>query len=207
MVGIGTIFTIGIIGAVIAGGYALSRNTDKIGSALSRGVEGYLTNPLGNWFDNLWTDITNVSSPATSGPSSLAGETVASYNDSTITIPADTTVNTDGTVSSDTPPLLTLSEWEKQYAISELEKNRLLTIAENEAFEESIKRPVYESGYYFINTIGSVWDTQQYLTSFQAGKYAESYKAEGDYSNIHYIGQDALGEAGFKLFQKSQNYL
>jgi len=56
MVSIGTILTLGIIGAIGVGGYAVYRNLDKIGGALSTGVEKSITDPLGNWLDNLFKD-------------------------------------------------------------------------------------------------------------------------------------------------------
>jgi len=63
--------------------------------------------------------------------SSIAGETVPFGDDeSTVTIPADTIVNPDGTVSSSTPPLLDLSEEARQEALRQLELNRQRSIAE-----------------------------------------------------------------------------
>ena len=59
MVSIGTIFILAIAGAVAVGGYALYRNADKVGGALSRGVETSITNPLGSYFDNLWKDTSS----------------------------------------------------------------------------------------------------------------------------------------------------
>jgi len=68
MVSIGTIFTLGAIGAVIAGGFALFANRDKLGGALSRGVEENLTNPLGDYFDSLWTGLNNNVQSLSGGP-------------------------------------------------------------------------------------------------------------------------------------------
>lgn len=58
MVSIGTIFSLAIAGAVAAGGYALYRNADKVGGALTRGVEKNVSAPFGNYLDNLWKDTT-----------------------------------------------------------------------------------------------------------------------------------------------------
>jgi len=57
MVSIGTIFTIGIVGAVAAGIYAVSRNTDKIGGALTRGTEEYISKPFANYLDSLFQSL------------------------------------------------------------------------------------------------------------------------------------------------------
>lgn len=54
MVSIGTIITIGIAGAIAAVGYGAYVNREKIGRAVQRGVTGSVTNPIGNYFDNLF---------------------------------------------------------------------------------------------------------------------------------------------------------
>ena len=59
MVSIGTIFSLAVVGAVAAGGYALYRNTDKIGGALTRGLEKNVSAPFGNYIDNLWKDTSS----------------------------------------------------------------------------------------------------------------------------------------------------
>lgn len=67
MVSVGTIFSLAVIGAVAAGGYAVYRNTDKIGGALTRGLEKNVVSPFGNYIDNLWKDAgTNIVSTTTS---------------------------------------------------------------------------------------------------------------------------------------------
>ena len=207
MVSLGTILTLGAVGAIIAGGYAVYRNADKIGGGISRGVEETLVTPLGKWADSLWSGIANSSQGPTSGPSSIAGQTVESYKDSTIFIPKDTFVNPDGTVTSSTPPLLNLSPEEKSSAIIALEENKLKTIAENEAFDKTFSK----AGYYYFDVAGSKYDTQQYLSAQFA---TDLFKADpskifspGGLENVTYIGQSALQEAGFKLFGKSKGYL
>jgi len=59
MVSIGTIISFGVIGAIIAGSYAVYRNSDKIGGALSRGLQTNITTPLGSWADSLFTNTSN----------------------------------------------------------------------------------------------------------------------------------------------------
>lgn len=69
MVSVGTFLSIGIIGAIAVGGYALYRNADKAGGAVSRGVQTSITNPLGNYFDNLWKNTpTNSNNPSAGTP-------------------------------------------------------------------------------------------------------------------------------------------
>jgi len=200
MVSLGTIFTLGIIGAVSVGVYALYRNADKIGGAVSRGVEETFVNPLGNWADNLWSSIENPFETSTSNASSLAGQTVASVNDSTIFVPADTTVNPDGTVSSDTPPLLELSPEEKQYATDIQKEN----VDESQRVLDSLKE-----GYYYFNFTGSKYDYQAKLTSEEANRYNTfAFSDKTDLlENVAYLGQSKLGESGLKLFAQSKNYL
>ena len=70
MVSVGTIFSLAFIGALAAGGYALYRNADKVGGALTRGVEKNVSTPVGNYLDNLWKDTT-------SGISNTATNTIA----------------------------------------------------------------------------------------------------------------------------------
>jgi len=72
-------------------------------------------------------DFTNIFAGFQDQLSSLAGQTVDG-----ITIPADTTVNPDGTVSSSTPPTFDLTEFERQAALDALEINRLRSQLENE---------------------------------------------------------------------------
>lgn len=54
MVSPGNVVSAIVAGAVIASGYGLYVNREKIGAALSRGVESTITNPLGNYFENLF---------------------------------------------------------------------------------------------------------------------------------------------------------
>ena len=59
MVSIDTIFSLAVVGAVAAGGYALYRNADKVGGALTRGLEKNVSAPFGNYIDNLWKDTSS----------------------------------------------------------------------------------------------------------------------------------------------------
>lgn len=209
MVSVGTILTLGIVGAISIGAYAVYRNADKLGGALSRGVEASVTNPLGQWADNLWSSIAQPSqNPSVPTSSSLAGQTVASVKGSTITIPKDTTVHPSGIVTSSTPPLLNLSPSEKTSASAALAANRLKTMQQNQAFAKSTEP---KAGYYYFNVVGSKYDTQQYVSADFAKQLfsadpSKIFNPKG-LTDITYIGKSALQQAGFTLFGKSKGYL
>lgn len=81
-------------------------------------------------------DFTNIFQGFQDQLSSIAGQTVPSGTDgTTVTIPSDTIINADGTVSSSTPPLLTLDAASKEEALRQLEINRLRSILEQELAE------------------------------------------------------------------------
>jgi len=72
-------------------------------------------------------DFTNIFKSINDNLSSLAGQTVDG-----VTIPADTTVNPDGTVTSSTGPTLDLSDEARAAALRELELNREIARLENQ---------------------------------------------------------------------------
>jgi len=57
MVSVGTIFSLALVGALGVGIYAVYSNAGTIGNALSRGIQKNVSNPLGNYFGNLWQGI------------------------------------------------------------------------------------------------------------------------------------------------------
>jgi len=67
MVSVGTLLSLGIIGAIGIGAYALYRSSGAVGSALSRGVETSLVNPIIDWANSLFK--ISPASVATSGSS------------------------------------------------------------------------------------------------------------------------------------------
>jgi len=66
MVSIGTVLTLGIVAAVGIIGYGLYRNSAAVGSALSRGTQTNVIDPLGNYFNNLFGGSTNGKAPTKS---------------------------------------------------------------------------------------------------------------------------------------------
>jgi len=74
--------------------------------------------------------------------SSIAGETIVQDDESTITIPADTTVNPDGTVTSSTGPLLDLSDTAEQEALAALVEGRTKSELEN-TLAETLQDPFF----------------------------------------------------------------
>jgi len=197
MVSVGTVISLIVGGAIIAGGVAVFSNLDKIGGAFTRTVEGSITKPFADYLDNIFKDNgTNTQG----GESSIAGQTVPSVNDSTIFIPDTTKVQPSGIVTSDTPPILTLSPEEKASAT-------FIQKANVSQSDLSLGR----EGYYYFNVVGSEFDTQQFLTSAKA-KFLSSVDPKvlfnpGGLTNINFIGQSALQEGGFNLFGSSKGYL
>jgi len=53
MVSIGTVLTLGIVAAVGIAGYAVYRNLGKVGAVVSQGVVKSVSDPFGNWLDNV----------------------------------------------------------------------------------------------------------------------------------------------------------
>ena len=102
MVSIGTVLTLGIIGAGVAGAYALYRSGGAIGGALSRGVEASLVNPIVDWANNLF----KIPGVGAVGP----GSTVPSNTTSDIIVQAGGIVPVPGFVDDPTkfnPPGVT----------------------------------------------------------------------------------------------------
>jgi len=209
MVSIGTVFTIGIIGAVAAAGYAVYRNADAIGSALSRGVEGYFTNPLGNWVDDLFRNLS-------------IGPGVKTNGETSSTVPPPPGPGEEGTgfweglVGTDEGPALPADKNLTQVAF-EIWYNEHFGPKEDppiEIIDETPPGPIPQSeiptsdpiqslaGWYYRNFApGGRADEQIFLKEGTADRLtARGY-------DLRYLGQDELGEAGFQLFGKSQGYL
>jgi len=74
MVSVGTFLTIGIIGAVGVLGYVLYRNADKLGGALSSVVETKLTNPFGDYLENLSNSFTGSGGATTPAGATTPGD-------------------------------------------------------------------------------------------------------------------------------------
>jgi len=206
MVSLGTIFTLGVVGAVIAGGYAVYRNSDKIGAALSRGVAAELTNPLGEWADNLWASIAGPSDGSGPGPSSIAGETVI-HEGAAVDIPSDTYVGDSGIVTG-SPPTQTLVPEDEQTALDALAAAREEAKRLNEQDFANVG-PNFSEGYYYFNFLGSQYDYQAKLSASEAELFSEEALRDPSdfFENIKYLGRSKLGETGLNLFAKSQNYL
>jgi len=194
MVGLGTIFGVLIAGTVAVGSYALYVNRDKLGGALSRGVEKNISNPLGAWFDNAWSGVTN--------PTKGTGLSK--------TTPQPTTTTTLTKSGFTQTPLLTPQGLTQQQVLQKA-PNLIpvqTTLARTPAYRPST---AYKAGYYYFDVKGRQYDTQQYKTAAQIKQIRSIdpkllYNPEG-LRAITYIGKSKLGAAGFELFGKSQNYL
>jgi len=211
MVSVGTVISLIAGGAIIAGGIAVFSNLGGIGSAFTRGVEESISKPFRDYLDSLFQ---NGATSTESNQSSIAGETVAFDNTSSVFIPGDTQVNPDGTVSSSTPPLLSLSPQEKAIATTIQQQNVILS---QQALDESIASRLSggftggEEGFYYFNVVGSEFDTQQFLSAESAQKLKSADPNilfnPGGLTDIKFLGKTPLQEASFKLFGESQNYL
>lgn len=213
MVSVGTVASLGIIGAIVIGGYALYRNSGKIGGALSRGVETNLTSPLGNYFDNLWKGTpTNSNSSSTitqdRGPTSEQlqkerlelndryqkqyqqqyGQTIKGYQDTLDVYKKLLDAKPTGTVA---PPLpKTFPGEEHRKANPTAPKNEPL-------FAPS------PSGYYYQNfTPGGRADRQIKLKQGSA----DALRKRG--YDLHFLTpSQKLSQSAFTTFGKSKGYL
>jgi len=187
MVSFGTILGVIFAGAVAVGGYALYSNRDKLGGAVSRGVETNITNPLGNYFDSLWKGIDAVGSTAKA---------------------IDTTIKKTTTSIRTQPPPLTPTDKTQQQVIT---SQPSLIPVKTTTTRTPAYRPstVYKPGYYYFNFAGSKYDYQQQLTATQAKTYSQEALRDSEdiFQNIKFLGTSKLGPAGLNLFAKSQNYL
>jgi len=217
VVSVGTIVSIGAIGAIVAVGYAVYRNADKISGALSRGVEGYFTNPLGSYFENLFTNLPTP--PVSSGSGSGNGTQVPTLSPDA---PVQESGLLEGFEGSPQGPKLpddknllqtAFDIWYKEHFGSPTVTPPLPTIT-----DVTPPGPIpqstppltqqYQEGYYYVNYEGSQYDTQWYLNAEQAASVAETAAAKGDpFLGIKYLGKSMLGAEGFKTFGQSQNYL
>jgi len=210
MVSIGTVFTIGIVAAIAAGGYAVYRNADKIGGALSRGVEGYISNPLGSYFENLFKNLPAppVSQPGpstTPPPPPGPGETGTDYWEGFVGSPQGPKLPDDknlvqtafdiwwnehfGPGPSTTPPPPVITDVTPPGPIPQ-------------------STPPGQAEYYYIDYAGSKYDTQWFLTPSEAAAYKQTAAAPGDaFLGVYGVGKSKLSTAGFQLFGKSQGYL
>lgn len=76
MVSVGSVLGLVLAGGAAVVGYALYQNREQIGGALSRGVQVSVTNPIGDWFENLFRspnddgsgEQNGASGPDTTGP-------------------------------------------------------------------------------------------------------------------------------------------
>jgi len=215
MVSIGTIFSVIVVGAAVAGGYALYRNFDKIGGAFTRTTEEYLTNPLGSWLDSL---SKSFSIPTVSAKPPTGGNTpFVDYNPNT-NDPQDSRTWTPGYTPPPEKDFLPPTQQPTPYA-PPTQVSPIPAPAPAPAPAPIPKQEIPQSGasydldptkagYYYIDYSGSKFDTQWLLSAFQAPNVAKAAAAPGDaLFGIKYIGQSKLGEAGFKLFGESQNYL
>jgi len=190
MISLGTIFTIAVIGTAVAGIYAISRNTQQIGSAFTRGAENLVSAPLNNYLNSLFTNLptlTSIPKPQETNPLPLSQPSAGLPN------PANAPTNP---TSID----VGLSQGIKPTPTQ--------TISDPNLSLDKFQPKTYGKGFYYINYAGSKYDTQWELTGNQASQIAEGAKIKGDsLLGIKYLGTRKLGTAGFNLIGKANNYL
>lgn len=208
MVSIGTIFSVIVVGAAIAGGYALYRNADKIGGAFSRGVETNLTIPIGNYFDNLWNSLTGSlpSAPQGVNPATIFDPLPSAYGSGPGLQPSPTPVpvpqyNYPGLPPSyQNPPASNLP--------NPLAPKPIIPTQPLPQPKATYSLDPTKAGYYYIDYEGTKYDTQWKLSAYQAPNVAKAAAALGDaLFGIKYIGQSKLTPEAFQVFGESQNYL
>jgi len=211
MVSVGTIISIAAIGGIAAAGYAVYRNADKIGSALSRGVEGYFTNPLGRYFENLFTNLPTGASGTSPGtplptldpeaPLQTSGPLIGfEGGPSGPQLPADKNLIQTafdiwyaekfgaGPLAPPTPPALTITDVTPPGPIPQ-------------------STPASAAGYYYFDQPGSQYDFQAFLGLGEADLYKKADVGPHGPKNITFLGTSKLTPDAFKLFGQSQNYL
>jgi len=196
MVSIGTVITLGVIAAITAGGYAVYVNSSKIGSALSRGVDQTLVNPLGQWADNLFATIENT----------------AATVDKNISDPDPTKSKTSKFFQSELDSTQQYTPTGKTQQEVLQEQPNLIPVGTTTTRSPDYRpSTAYKAGYYYYDYGVNAYDRQQYLSAVEAKKLltADPSKlfAPGGLENIKYIGASKLGPAGLNLFARSQNYL
>jgi len=211
MVSIGTIITLGVVGAIVAGGVAVYANAGKISGAFSRGVETNLTAPLGSYLDNLWKGVVPGSSSSTSSTSTTSsaaleaarqsgiataqaryqqefGQTIRSYQDALQVFQQQYTSFSPNQVAYALPPNFPGEE----------HRGANPTAPPNE--------PLFApspSGYYYRNFApGGRADTQIKLKEGSA----DALRKRG-YDLFFLHPTQKLSQAGFFAFGKSKGYL
>ena len=200
MVSIGTIFSIAIAGAVAAGGYALYRNYNKVGGALTRGVEKNISIPFGNYLDNLWKDTTtDIANAAT--------HTVAEkVIDPIKNIPNPTTVFTNPFPFAhgyfDSPKAKTSPTITKPKSVPTLIPPTIKTVPTPNA-PKLIPPTQSLAGWYYRNFAPGGRADQQ--IRLDAGS-ADALRSRG-YDLTFLTTSQKLSDQAFTLFGKSKGYL
>jgi len=210
MVSVGTIISIAVIGTIAAAGYAVYRNADKIGGALSRGVEGYFTNPLGKYFEDLFRNLPTTAAGA--GP----GTPLPTLDPNA---PVQTSGPLIGFEGGPAGPQLPADKnlIQTQFDIWFAEKfgagplapkpdvPKITDVTPPGPIPQSI--PASQAGYYYFNYPGSKYDFQAKLGLGEADLYKKTDVGPQSFTDLVFLGISKLTPAGLQTFGKSQNYL
>jgi len=215
MVSVGTLLSVGVVGAVVAAGVAVYANRGGIGQALTRGIQGTLTDPLGDFVGGLFR------SAAGSGNGS-AGDTEAQRQAALEELERQNQALRDAAQQS----------YEQQYGQEVKTPDQVLDLFEKyfgpapgqpapplpPTFPGEEHRganplapknePLFApspAGYYYVDYAGRKYDTQYYFGAGAADAARKSYTGEGAFKGLHFLGQSKLTEQGFSLFGSSKN--
>ena len=206
MVSLGTFLTLGAIAAIAAGGYALYRNADKLGGALSRGVETNITAPLGSYLDTLWQDVTNSSINAVQ---QAASQTYQQASQGFVDA-WNSAINAASTLT--TNPIYPWMTSQPTQQPPPTTVQPLPTVEPLPILKPTFTQD-FKSGYYYLNYPGSQYDVQRYQTAEQAAKtfglFEKGIAGIGGRAiqDFTYLGKSELGTAGLELFGRSKGYL
>lgn len=194
MVSLGTIFTIAVAGAIATGVYVISRNTDKIGSAFSRGTQNIISDPFGNFIDSLFQNG-STSSSVTRTPTPTPQRLPIPLSQPGTGLPNPANAPTNPTAID-----VGLSQGIKPTPTPSLTDPNLSA--------EKFQPPKPSAGWYYINYQGSKYDTQWNLTAKKAEEVMKTAAAAGDaLLGIKFLGTRKLPQGGFRLFGKANQYL
>jgi len=200
MVSLGTIFTIAVIGAVAAGAYALSRNTQQLGAAFSRGAENLVSAPFTNYLNSLFTNLptlTPIPKAAAQQPTAVA-----------LSQPSAGLPNPANAPTNPTPIDLGLSQGIKPTPTpSQIIADPNTSL---DKFQPPVSTP--SAGYYYLNYVGAAsgFDRQQYLSKTEAQKWIEGInvkKQGGSLQDIRFLGTRKLSDKGFQIIGRANQYL
>ena len=221
MVSIGSVFGLLLAGGAALVGYGLYQNRDAIGSALTRGTQVHISNPIGDWFEGLFRNNEDDGSgdegnnqnqnpppmipnpdndfvPCTNNPADMRtwcnGYTPPPDQDFLPPEPEQPEPQTPPTPPPEQPEPGTEPD-----RGSRPRPNPIPDLPAPDVFVPEVTPP--ELSYYYLDWIGSREDQQLLLNQDQLSQFEEDPNIRGVYD----LGtQRPLGQAAFRLFGESR---